>query len=79
MGWARYVHSMRVFVFNSGLFYMRPTNASMALLDKVAYRIQTENGWDQALFNEVLPSLPALLALPPPPPSQTVTRMLASV
>lgn len=64
MGWARYVHSMRVFVFNSGLFYMRPTNASMALLDKVAYRIQTENGWDQALFNEVLPFLLA----PPPSP-----------
>lgn len=23
MGWARYAHSMRVFVFNSGLFYIR--------------------------------------------------------
>lgn len=23
MGWARYAHSMRVFVFNSGLFYLR--------------------------------------------------------
>lgn len=23
MGWARYAHSMRVFVLNSGLFYIR--------------------------------------------------------
>ena len=53
MGWARYAHSMRVFCFNSGLFYMRPTEASVLLLDTVAHRIATENGWDQAIFNEV--------------------------
>lgn len=35
MGWARYAHSMRVFVFNSGLFYIRPTAAAMDLLDRV--------------------------------------------
>lgn len=52
MGWARYAHSMRVFCFNSGLFFMRPTAASIALLDKVAHRIETEDGWDQAIFNE---------------------------
>lgn len=54
MGWARYAHSMRVFCFNSGLFFMRPTAASIALLDKVAHRIETEDGWDQAIFNEVI-------------------------
>ncbi|KAK9797806.1 hypothetical protein WJX73_009375 [Symbiochloris irregularis] len=54
MGWARYAHSMRVFCFNSGLFYMRPTEASVKLLDTVAHRIATENGWDQAIFNEVI-------------------------
>ncbi len=53
MGWARYVHSMRVFVFNSGLFYIRPTEAALALLDRVAARLEAENGWDQAIFNEV--------------------------
>jgi arabinosyltransferase len=53
MGWARYAHSMRVFVFNSGLFYIRPTEASMALLDQIVYRVEHENGWDQAIFNEV--------------------------
>ena len=53
MGWARYAHSMRVFVFNSGLFYIRPTEASIALLDAVAHRVATEIGWDQAILNEV--------------------------
>ena len=53
MGWSRYIHSMRVFVFNSGLFYIRPTLASLDLLDRIAYRLDHENGWDQAIFNEV--------------------------
>ncbi|KAK9916012.1 hypothetical protein WJX75_007235 [Coccomyxa subellipsoidea] len=54
MGWARYAHSMRVFVMNSGLFYMRPTRASVALLDRIVHRLNTEDGWDQAIFNEVI-------------------------
>ena len=54
MGWARYAHSMRIFVFNSGLFFIRPTPAALELLEKVIYRVETENGWDQALFNEVI-------------------------
>lgn len=53
MGWARYAHSMRLFCFNSGLFYIRPTQASMDLLKRVMHRIETEAGWDQAIFNEV--------------------------
>lgn len=53
MGWSRYIHSMRVFVFNSGLFYIRPTLASLDLLDRIAYRLDHESGWDQAIFNEV--------------------------
>lgn len=53
MGWARYAHSMRVFVMNSGLFYIRPTAASAALLDRIVHRLNTEDGWDQAIFNEV--------------------------
>ena len=44
---------MRVFVFNSGLFYIRPTLASLDLLDRIAYRLDHEDGWDQAIFNEV--------------------------
>ena len=44
---------MRVFVFNSGLFYIRPTLASLDLLDRIAHRLDHEDGWDQAIFNEV--------------------------
>jgi arabinosyltransferase len=60
MGWARYAHSMRIFVFNSGLFYLRPTPAALDLLAMVVHRVETENGWDQALFNECIffPSSP---------------------
>jgi hypothetical protein len=32
----------------------RPTNATQELLDKIIYRVETENGWDQALFNECI-------------------------
>ena len=58
MGWARYAHSMRVFCFNSGLFYIRPTEAALQLLETVMHRIETEAGWDQAIFNEVRPPHP---------------------
>jgi hypothetical protein len=51
---ARYAHSMRVFVFNSGLFYIRPTPAALDLLDRLVARVESENGWDQAIFNEVI-------------------------
>ncbi|KAF4368068.1 hypothetical protein F8388_002679 [Cannabis sativa] len=61
MGWARYAHTMRIWVFNSGFFYIRPTLASIELLDRVAGRLSREpNSWDQAVFNEELfyPSYP---------------------
>ena len=65
MGWARYAHSMRVFVINSGLFYIRPTLASLDLLDRITYRLNIENGWDQAIFNEVNPASLTLQAFKP--------------
>ncbi|KAM7280150.1 hypothetical protein ACFE04_007284 [Oxalis oulophora] len=54
MGWARYAHTMRIWVYNSGFFYIRPTIASIELLDRVADRLAHENLWDQAVFNEEL-------------------------
>ncbi len=59
---ARYAHSMRVFVFNSGLFYIRPTPAALELLDRLVARVESENGWDQAIFNEARagPPIPSL-------------------
>ncbi|GAB4837932.1 Arabinosyltransferase rra3 [Ancistrocladus abbreviatus] len=55
MGWARYAHTMRIWVFNSGFFYIRPTIPSIELLDRVAARLSHEpKSWDQAVFNEEL-------------------------
>ncbi|PON40460.1 Nucleotide-diphospho-sugar transferase [Parasponia andersonii] len=54
MGWARYAHTMRIWVFNSGFFYIRPTIPSIELLDRVARRLSREKAWDQAVFNEEL-------------------------
>lgn len=54
MGWARYAHTMRIWVYNSGFFYIRPTIPSIELLDRVATRLSKENAWDQAVFNEEL-------------------------
>jgi hypothetical protein len=54
MGWARFAHTMRIWVYNSGFFYIRPTIPSIELLDRVATRLSKENAWDQAVFNEEL-------------------------
>ncbi|RZC49399.1 hypothetical protein C5167_017821 [Papaver somniferum] len=60
MGWGRYAHTMRVWVFNTGFLYVRPTIPAIELLDRVADRLAKENAWDQAVFNEELfyPSCP---------------------
>lgn len=54
MGWSRYAHTMRIWVFNSGLFYIRPTVPSIELLDRVTAKLAKEKAWDQAVFNEEL-------------------------
>ncbi|KAK1267790.1 hypothetical protein QJS04_geneDACA006217 [Acorus gramineus] len=55
MGWARYAHSMRIWVYNSGFFYIRPTVPSIELLDRVVTRLMKDpKAWDQAVFNEEL-------------------------
>lgn len=55
MGWARYAHTMRIWVYNSGFFYIRPTLPSIELLDRVADRLTKDSkAWDQAVFNEEL-------------------------
>ncbi|XP_044474789.1 arabinosyltransferase RRA3-like [Mangifera indica] len=65
MGWARYAHTMRIWVYNSGFFYVRPTIPSIELLDRVADRLSKEKAWDQAVFNEELffPSHPGYTGL----------------
>ncbi|CAH9120775.1 unnamed protein product [Cuscuta epithymum] len=66
MGWARYAHTMRIWVYNSGFFYIRPTIPSIELLDRVADRLARQaKAWDQAVFNEELffPSHPGYVGL----------------
>nr|AAM63606.1 unknown [Arabidopsis thaliana] len=65
MGWARYAHTMRIWVFNSGFFYLRPTLPSIDLLDRVADTLSKSEAWDQAVFNEQLfyPSHPGYTGL----------------
>ncbi|KAG7590183.1 Nucleotide-diphospho-sugar transferase [Arabidopsis suecica] len=65
MGWARYAHTMRIWVFNSGFFYLRPTLPSIELLDRVADTLSKSEAWDQAVFNEQLfyPSHPGYTGL----------------
>ncbi|KAJ8767241.1 hypothetical protein K2173_013638 [Erythroxylum novogranatense] len=54
MGCARYVHTMRIWAYDSGFFYIRPTIPSIDLLDRVATRLSHGGGWDQSIFNEEL-------------------------
>ncbi|KAF6149699.1 hypothetical protein GIB67_017432 [Kingdonia uniflora] len=54
MGWSQYAHTMRIWVYNSGFFYIRPTFPAIELLDRVAGRLSREKAWDQAVFNEEL-------------------------
>ncbi|KAL8250631.1 hypothetical protein R6Q59_034324 [Mikania micrantha] len=66
MGWARYAHTMRIWVYNSGFFYLRPTLPAIELLDRVAERLShPPSAWDQAVFNEQLffPSYPGYTGL----------------
>ncbi|XLR29146.1 hypothetical protein S83_057046 [Arachis hypogaea] len=64
MGWARYAHTMRIWVYNSGFFYIRPTIPSIELLDRVATRLSLDpKAWDQAVFNEELFSLRILVMM----------------
>jgi arabinosyltransferase len=55
---------MRHTVACSGLFYMKPSQASLDTLRLVFDRIANEHGWDQALFNEVIffPSRPGYVS-----------------
>ncbi len=61
MGWSRYAHTMRIFVFNSGCFYVRATLGGLRAMVATAEFLETKGGWDQAVFNEV--------SSPPSPPS----------
>jgi hypothetical protein len=52
MGWSRWAHTIRVFTLNSGLFYIRPNQRTIGLMDRITARLMKEKAWDQAVFNE---------------------------
>lgn len=52
MGWARYAQTVRIFVLNSGLFYMMPSQRTVNLMDKITDHLQSHKDWDQTVFNE---------------------------
>ncbi len=47
MGWSRWAHTIRVFTLNSGLFYIRPNERTLALMDRISERLMREKSWDQ--------------------------------
>ncbi|XP_028765852.1 arabinosyltransferase RRA2-like [Neltuma alba] len=65
MRWSRFIHTIRMWVFNSGFFYIRPTIPAIELLDRVAARLSRQRAWDQDVFNEELfyPSHPGYVGL----------------
>ena len=54
MGWSRFAHTVRWYVMNSGLFYLRPTVGAVALMDRCTDRLSKQDLWDQQVFNEEL-------------------------
>ena len=52
MGWARYAQTIRIFVLNSGLFYMRASDRTVDLMDKISDHLANHKDWDQTVFNE---------------------------
>ncbi|KAG2497784.1 hypothetical protein HYH03_004056 [Edaphochlamys debaryana] len=51
MGWSRWAHTIRVFTLNSGLFYIRPNERTLTLMDRITDRLNKNKEWDQAVFN----------------------------
>ena len=76
MGWARYAQTMRIYAMNSGLFYVRPSERSVALMDKITSRLEREKAWDQAVYNEAMffPSRPARIGIGGRPGSSAAER-----
>ena len=48
----RFRPAMRITAWNSGLWYIAATHAGLRLMSILAYRMATEDTWDQAAFGE---------------------------
>ena len=54
MGWSRYVQTMRIYVLNSGLFYIQPSARTLHLMDRITQHLVANKDWDQSVFNMML-------------------------
>lgn len=55
MGWAKHAQRINILALNSGLFFMRANEVSLALLDTIMARLATHpKAWDQSVFNEAI-------------------------
>ena len=39
-------------VLNSGLFYLKASDRTISLMQRIAARLRKENAWDQSVYNE---------------------------
>lgn len=51
MGWSQYAQSWKVFAMNSGLFYLRANERTIALMEHVADQLIKDKIWDQTAYN----------------------------
>ena len=54
MGWARYAATMRIYVMNSGLFYLRSNERTVQLMDRCTAKLASSHAWDQVVLNEMM-------------------------
>ena len=47
MGWSRWAHSFHIFTLNSGLFYIKPSERTIGLMDRITDRLNKQMEWDQ--------------------------------
>ena len=49
MGWARYAQTIRIFVLNSGLFYIQPSERTISLMNRINDYLKVVKAWDQTV------------------------------
>ena len=52
MGWSRYAQGTQHMALNSGLFYLRANERTIALMQNIYKRLRKEKLWDQSVYNE---------------------------
>lgn len=48
----RYAQGVKHMVLNSGLFYVKANERTVALMQRIATRLRKEQAWDQSVWNQ---------------------------